>query len=76
MENTVHLQWVGRVKSKSAREFEVGEAVMWNGGTSATVVAVRRVSACYLMFTFRLPRGGVADRKVKADRQLGVGVPA
>lgn len=38
---TMHLQGIGEVPAKPAGELKVGDQLMWNYGTTSTVVSVK-----------------------------------
>ncbi len=67
----VHLQGAGDWPGTPARELEVGDRLMWNGGAVYVVLSVREVSPAFIEITERderKPDGTVYPRRLKKDR--------
>jgi hypothetical protein len=75
---TTQLQYVGLVDAMFVHELEIGDRVMWNGGTSTEIVAIEAASKCFSTVTFRntdhngTDIEGTHDRRMKNDRIVGV----
>ena len=70
----VRIQWVGMVPAKPAGDFAVGEWMMWNGGESTRILAVREASPAYLVFTFENTKGdGTHERRMMKSRPCAIG---
>ena len=69
---TTHLQGIGIVNAKPAKDFAPGETMAWNAGETSTVVSVRQVSACYVEITER-SNGKTFVRRFKNDRLIAIG---
>ncbi len=66
---TIHLQYVGRVRAKPAAEFTPGDVTTWNFGLRAMVVARREVSKCYVELDLVSEESGkTTPRRLKKDR--------
>lgn len=72
MKTTTHLQGIGTVNAKPAKDFAPGEMMAWNGGETSTVVAVRQVSACFVEIDLTNPKGQTFVRRFKNDRVIAV----
>ena len=66
-----HLQGIGTVNAKPAKDFAPGEMMAWDGGDTSTVVAIRQVSACFVEITAR-SNGKTFVRKIKNDRLIAI----
>lgn len=70
---TTHLQGIGTVNAKPAKDFAPGETMAWNAGETSTVVSTRQVSACYVEITER-SNGKTFVRRFKSDRLIAIGL--
>lgn len=58
---SVQLQSVGRVKAKPAAEFQIGEGMMWNFGSTTRVVAIVAQTARTITFELETVTSGFAQ---------------
>ena len=40
MVDTIHLQGIGRVRAKKAKDFKVGEKFLWNYGSRSKILKI------------------------------------
>jgi len=73
MIDSVHLQYVGRVKAKPAKDFRIGEKMMWNGGSTTEVVSVVKTTAKFITYGLRDDESGPWVRRLKKDRLVAIG---
>jgi hypothetical protein len=71
---TVHLQGIGRHKAKRADQFQPGDSVVWNYGSTDHITGIREVSAKFLEFEFAKPYKALYDipntRRFRKDRLI------
>ena len=71
-ERKVWLQGVGFHAAKQAHEIQVGDRIVYNGGSSLPVISVERVSPKFVAIAVsseRMP-GGIWTRRVKCDAMV------
>jgi uncharacterized ferredoxin-like protein len=73
---TVHLQGIGPVFAKPASDLVVGDRIMYNFGSTATVTNVVSASAAFLSVTVesnsRSDKGKAYTSRIKKTRLLAV----
>ena len=40
MQNTIQLQYVGKVNAKPVQDFKIGEKMMWNYGFTSEIISI------------------------------------
>jgi hypothetical protein len=68
---TVHLQHLGNAAGTPVGAVSVGDVLVWNQGTTSTVVDLEEASAKFLFVTTDT-RGQRCTRKMKKDRLVVV----
>lgn len=72
-QGSVHLQGLGRTPAKPARDFRVGERIMWNYGYVSLIESiVPSASGKTLVMGLRKGNGQLNSRRVGADRLLAL----
>jgi hypothetical protein len=70
---TIHLQNLGRTKAKPAKDFAVGEKMLWNGAYTSTVLSTE-LSASGKTVTVVIEAEGIQYvRRFGADRLIAIG---
>ena len=68
MSQTIHLQEIGQVAAKPAKDFAIGEFSVWNAGYTSELIAVTPKGRTQLTWQTRSKDGKIWTRVVKADR--------
>jgi hypothetical protein len=68
MSQTIHLQEIGQVAAKPAKDFTVGDFAVWNAGFTSEVISVASKVRTQITWKVRTMDGKLWDRVVKADR--------
>lgn len=71
MNNTTHLQGIGRVEAKQVKDFSIGEKIMWNyGGVSEILEIVKETKSfiTFKMFSTSLHRN---EEPFTHERRMG-----
>jgi hypothetical protein len=68
MTQTIHLQEIGRVAAKPAKDFTVGDFAVWNAGFTSEVISIAPKGRTQITWQVRTKDGKTWDRVVKADR--------
>jgi hypothetical protein len=70
---TIHLQNLGRTKAKPAKDFTIGEKMLWNGASTSTVLA-SELSASGKTVTVVIEADGLQySRRFGAERLIAIG---
>jgi len=73
----IWLQNYGWCTAKPAEEFQVGDFMRWNGGTSSKVIAIVRKTAKTIVFKLEEVEDpyniGPWERTLKAERWVAIG---
>lgn len=64
----IHLQSYGKAEAKPAKDFKVGEKMLWNFGEKSEVTAIIRETPSMIVFQL-----GEWQRKMKKDRLVAIG---
>ena len=67
----MHLQWVGEKPAIEASKVNVGDTLIWNGGSTSKVIAIRERGQNQLVLTTEI-KGKEYERTVKKDTMLVV----
>ena len=74
---TIHLQGVGRVEAKPAKEFKIGESFMWNYGSTSEIKRIVKETSSYITFEIEYEaysgKMELGERRLKKDRLVGIG---
>lgn len=66
--DAIHLQGIGLVHAKPARDFAIGEFAVWNYGHTSEILAATPKGKTQILWRTRTSDGKEWDRVVKADR--------
>lgn len=79
MNDTIHLQGIGRVPAKLAGNVVVGDILVWNYGYTSRVLSIRQASPCFIELTILEVGPGHSEaegkqftRRLKIDRLVAV----
>jgi len=79
-QNLIHLQGVGEVLAKPAKDFKIGEKFMWNTGATSEIVAIIKETKAFIIFKTKTTKDFFGkdeikywERKLKKDRLVGIG---
>lgn len=65
---TTHLQGIGRVQAKPAREIKIGDVLVWNYGYTSRVLGIEPSKTGKTLVVKIEQNGRLYERKMKADR--------
>ena len=69
----IHLQGMGLVAAKPAKDFQVGDFTGWNHGYISEILSIEPKGKTQLTWKTRSEDGKVWQRVVKADRLVAIG---
>jgi len=71
-QSLIHLQGYGEAKAKPAKEFKVGEKMLWNYGGKTMTKAILKETKCFI--TFQIEEDGeLYERRLKKNRLVAIG---
>lgn len=69
----IHLQGLGSVLAKPAKDFKVGDYTLWNQGYNELILAIVPKGKTLLTWAIRSESGVEGTRVVRADRLVAIG---
>ena len=66
----MNLIGIGNVDGTVAAEVKVGDRLMWNFGTTSTVVSIEEKSAQFIIVSEKWTDGNTTERRMKKTRTV------
>ena len=70
---SIHLQGIGRVRAKKARDIKIGtDFFVWNYGSTSKPLRRLKETKTQIVFRTKTRDGRLWERRLKKDRLVGV----